>query len=146
MMSMQNVPACVHVFVCVYLAVEQVRGHTAEHHQWVFLYRPIDSLSGHHFQSPVVRLIVGRAAFPWLFKANNTRTQFVSFPFSVHQIHAFILYVQQFCTFLLLAWDLDNLLFASFPLLFLSTDYLLVSGSRFYGHLVTKTQENTVLS
>lgn len=53
--------------MCAHLAVEQVWGHPAEHHQRVLLYRPVHSLSGHHLQSFVVRLVMCRGSFLWFF-------------------------------------------------------------------------------
>lgn len=59
----------------VYLAVEEVWGHPAEHHQRVLLNRPIDSLSGHHLQSPVVGLVVCNASLFWFFRQRQTQSE-----------------------------------------------------------------------
>lgn len=134
-----------HVFVCAYLAVEQLWGHTAEHHQGVFLYRPVNSLSGHPLQSSVVSLVVGRQALLGLFTAKNKQT-ICQWSLVFSPSVKCVIFLSSRCTFLLLAWGLDDLLFTSLPFLSLSSDHLLVSGSRLNTHLIINIWEQETLS
>lgn len=134
--------------LCVHLAVEEVWGHPAEHHQRVLLYGPVHSLSGHHLQSLVVRLVMCTALLLWFFvqitiireKTTTTQnTQSISFLFGLFNlVHRFS--SSQF-TFPLLARSLDHLLFTSLSLLSLPSNHLLISGCRLYIQLVANTQE-----
>lgn len=59
--------------VYLYLAVEQVWCHGAEHHDRVLLNGPVDSVSGHSLQSLVVSRVMGSSAF-FRFCATNAHT------------------------------------------------------------------------
>lgn len=56
-----------------YLAVEQMRGHAAQHEQRVLLHRPDDSPPGHLFQGFVVSLVVSRGALLGLYAEGDKR-------------------------------------------------------------------------
>lgn len=79
------------LYLSVHLAVEEVWGHPAQHHQWVLLYRPVHSLSSHHLQSPVVCLVMYTSLLLWFFvqitikkkrEKNNTKH-------TIHQLSVF---------------------------------------------------------
>lgn len=79
---------------------------------------------------------MGRRAFPGFFQTTSSQN---------HSSCCFVLRILLLCfiTFLFLAWDKNNLLFASFPFLFFSAHDLLVSGRSFDPHLVHKQTATT---